>query len=222
MTEILDLLAQSPGIWALGLLVLCGLGLPPWSEEIIILGCGYFVAKGELLYEEALIWCWLGILLGDSLIYVLGRNVGERVYEWPLLRRHMGLKQRARFNRRFRREGTKAVFIARFIPGFRMVAYFVAGNLRMSYLRFLVLDSIGALLTVPISVWIGKVFSENLAQAIALIRKFEIPLAIFGGGVLAFMLWNSGRKRRLRLKHLINLRTRRLQKEHELGDSADD
>ncbi|PCH80798.1 MAG: hypothetical protein COB96_03100 [Planctomycetota bacterium] len=211
MELILDLLSQNPGLWAFGLLVLCGLGLPPWSEEIIILCSGYFVATGELDYEHAVGWCWLGILAGDSLIYILGRTVGERVYDWPLLSRHMGTKQRARFNRRFRNEGTKAVFIARFIPGFRMVAYFVAGNLRMNYFRFLVIDSIGAVLTVPISVWLGKVFYDNLDAGIGLIREFEIPLAIAGGLVLVFLLWNSGRRRRIRLRHLLNLRSRRHQ-----------
>ncbi len=209
MDLVLELLDQHPGLFALGLLLLCGLGLPPWSEEIIILGTGYFVANGALSFHEAIGWCFAGILAGDSIIYSLGSAVGERVYGWPLLRRHMGMKQRARFNRRFRAEGTKAVFLARFIPGYRMVAYFVAGNLGMPYWKFVFLDSIGAALTVPISVWLGKLFADNLNHALDLIHQFEVPLAISGGVILLLLLWQSGRQRQLRLRALLRLREQR-------------
>ncbi len=76
MDLVLELLDQHPGLFALGLLLLCGLGLPPWSEEIIILGTGYFVANGALSFHEASGWCFAGILAGDSIIYSLGSAVG--------------------------------------------------------------------------------------------------------------------------------------------------
>lgn len=212
MDAILSLLAQYPGPAAFGLLLLCGLGLPPWSEELVILGSGYYVAEGGLGYLQAVLWCWAGILAGDSIIYFLGRTAGERVYGWPVLRRHLGPKQRARFNRRFLLEGTQAVFLARFVPGFRMVAYLVAGNLGMRYWKFLLLDSIGALLTVPVSVWIGLYFAENLDQAKHFLRTWELPLIALGALVLAFVLWRSGWKRRNRLRELLRIRAQRLKK----------
>ncbi|MBC8329960.1 MAG: DedA family protein [Planctomycetes bacterium] len=220
MESILSLLEQFPGPAAFGLLLLCGLGLPPWSEELVILGSGYFVAQGGIHYYAAVAWCWAGILAGDSVIYFLGMTAGERVYNWPILRRHLGLKQRARFNRRFTREGTKAVFLARFIPGFRMVAYLVAGNLGMRYWKFLLLDSIGALLTVPVSVALGWYFAENLDQAGAILRAWEIPLMVLGGSIFALLLWRSGWKRRSRLRSLMHLRAQRRQKRSDR--SADD
>ena len=167
---------------------------------------GYFVAEGHLSLEIAVLWGWGGILVGDSFLFVLGKTVGERVYEWPILRKKMGLKQRAQFNRSFRRNGTKAVFLARFLPGYRLVAYFVAGNLGMRYWKFVLLDTIGAILTVPISIWIGSLFAENLDQAMALIRGFEIPLAIAAGLVLAGTLWYSKRRRRQKLEDLLRQR----------------
>ena len=44
MQSVLEVLSSAPGLWAFALLIACGLGLPPWSEEIVILGTGYFVA----------------------------------------------------------------------------------------------------------------------------------------------------------------------------------
>jgi len=191
--------------------VACGLGLPPWSEEIVILAAGHFVAEGHFSFLTALGACWVGILGGDTVIFLLGRYAGERVYKWPFLRHHMGPRNRHRFNRTFLNHGTKAVFLARFVPGFRMIAYFVAGNLRMPFWKFSLLDSLGAILTVLGLVSLGKVFSENLDAAVGLVHRFQIPLIV--GGVLmtaAAGWWISSRRRR-RLAALKRMRALRTQ-----------
>lgn len=202
METVLDLLASAPALATFGLLLLCGLGLPPWSEEIVILASGYFVAEGALSYGEAVGWCFAGILAGDSVIYLLGAWVGERVYHWPVLRSHMKARHRNKFNRLFFRHGTLAVFLARFLPGFRMVAYFVAGNLGMRYPKFLMLDSIGAALTVPISVYAGMVLAENIDKAQELFHKYQIPIAILGALALIVVLRVRRNRRIARLSEI--------------------
>lgn len=178
LETVLEVLASAPALATFGLLVLCGIGFPPWSEEIVLLAAGYFVAEGALTYPEAVGWCFTGILVGDSIIYLLGAWVGERVYHWPVLRSHMKARHRNKFNKLFFRHGTLAVFLARFLPGFRMVAYFVAGNLGMRYWKFLLLDSIGALLTVPISVYAGMKLAEHLDKAQELFHKYQVPILV--------------------------------------------
>jgi len=210
MEIILELLANNPGIWAFCLLVLCGLGLPPWSEEIIILGTGYFVAEGQLSLVQAMLWCWGGILAGDTVIYFLGNLVGERVYHWPILRRHLkSTHKRHKFNRLFIRHGTTAVFAARFLPGFRMLAYFVAGNLGMPYWKFVLLDSIGAALSVPISVYIGYSLASNLDVAIVMMHRYQIPLAILGVVVILGLIQRAGTRRKRKLGQLLQDRADR-------------
>lgn len=209
MDFLLDLLAQYPGPWAFGLLVACGLGLPPWSEEIVILGSGYFVAQGDLLYWQALGWCFGGILVGDTIIYTLGNRVGERLYRWPILRRHMTPRNQARFARAFAKYGTLAVFVARFVPGYRMMAYFMAGNLRMHYAKFLGLDAIGAVLTVPVSVWLGSFFADNLDSAARFLHEFQIPLFLLGGLFLAVFIWRKIKHRQDRFEAIRKRRRQR-------------
>ena len=34
MQSVLEVLSSAPGLWAFALLIACGLGLPPWAEEI--------------------------------------------------------------------------------------------------------------------------------------------------------------------------------------------
>jgi membrane protein DedA with SNARE-associated domain len=210
METILELLANHPGIWAFALLVLCGLGLPPWSEEIIILSTGYFVAEGDLTLVQAMLWCLAGILAGDSVIYLLGSLVGEKVYGWPIVSRHLkDPGRRHKFNRLFIRHGTSAVFAARFLPGFRMLAYFVVGNLGMPYWKFALLDGIGALLSVPISVYLGYKLAANLEGAMEIMHRYQIPLAILGVVLIFVLLRHAGTRRKQKLEQIQRERAQR-------------
>lgn len=209
METVLEVLASAPALATFGLLLLCGLGLPPWSEEIVILASGYFVAEGALTYNEAVFWCFAGILAGDSIIYALGAWVGERVYHWPVLRSHMKARHRHKFNRLFFKHGTLAVFLARFLPGFRMVAYFVAGNLGMRYWKFVLLDSVGAALTVPISVYAGFMLADNMDKAQELFHQYQIPIAVVGLGALVLLLRVRRNRRIARFEELQRERTAR-------------
>lgn len=221
METVLQLLARAPGLATFGLLVLCGLGLPPWSEELVILASGYFVAEGSLLYGEAVAWCFAGILAGDSIIYGLGAWVGEDVYRWPVLRRHMKARHRHKFNRLFIRHGTGAVFLARFLPGFRMVAYFVAGNLGMRYWKFVLLDALGAVVTVPVSVWLGYLLAENIDKAQELFHRYQIPIALVVGLAIVLALRLRRRHRVERLHSLHQQRAKRHAERDPARDEAD-
>lgn len=209
MEAVLDHMAQNPELWAFALLVACGLGLPPWSEELVILGSGYFVASGDLSYLAAVGWCWAGILAGDTIIFGLGRFAGDRVYKWPILKRHLRPARRRRFNSSFLQHGTKVVFFARFLPGVRMIAYLVAGILRMPYWKFALLDSIGAALTVPISVFLGWKFASNLDALLEIMHRYQWPLIVVGLLAGLFFVVRLGRARRERFLRILRMRKNR-------------
>lgn len=214
MDAILEHLASHPGLWVFGLLFACGLGLPPWSEELVILASGWAVAEGHLSYPAALLWCLAGILSGDSLLFAAGRLAGDRVEQWPLLRRAMRPKRRQRFNQQFLRYGTRVVFLARFVPGVRTLTYLVAGNLGMPWWKFLLLDIAGAAVTVPISVWLGWKFAANLDAVQTWMHRFQWPLGVVGAVLLAGLIVRFRRRRGARLAEL---RARRRQRRGENG-----
>jgi|FLOH01.1.fsa_nt_gi membrane protein DedA with SNARE-associated domain len=209
MDAVLEHMAQNPDLWAFMLLLACGLCLPPWSEELVILGSGYFVSTGDLGFLAAVFWCWGGILAGDSIIYLLGRFFGERVYGWPILRRHLKPARRQRFNASFLKNGTKVVFAARFVPGVRTVAYLVAGTLRMPYLKFVALDSLGAALTVPVSVFLGWKFAANLDYVLEIMHLFRVPLLILACVGVALLVYRLSMARKNRFLALIRRRKQR-------------
>lgn len=209
MEAVYEYMAQSPELWTFLLLVACGLGLPPWSEELVILTSGSFIALDGISFLGSVFWCWAGILAGDTIIFGLGRFAGDRAYSWPILKSHLRPARRRRFNSSFLKHGTKVVFFARFLPGVRMVAYLVAGNLRMPYWKFVTLDSIGAALTVPVSVWLGWKFAANLDYVLEKMHQYQWPLLILGLLVAAFIVVRLGRARKERFLRILRMRKKR-------------
>lgn len=184
------------------MLLLCGLGLPV-PEEVTLIGSGYlsYVAKingaTHPNWIVASFVCVFGILLGDSVVYGLGRRFGNAVLRLPLIRHELTPKRLAKFDKLFARYGDRAIFFSRFFMGVRLASYFVAGRQRMPYWKFLLLDLAGAVLSGPTSVAFGYFFGDNLHRALEWAHRSNwfllvAALAIVAGGV-AFARWRQRR-----------------------------
>lgn len=181
-------------------LMLCGLGLP-LPEEITLIGCGLLVSQGHVGFWEITGVCSAAILLGDSIPYWLGRRWGLAALKSKLVARVLHPERFAQLERKFADNGNWAVFTCRFLPGLRIPGYFVAGTLRMSYTRFLVLDSLGVIVSVPTSIWVAKIFFDKFGQhlegAAKAVSEFN-HLVLIGVAVvvLGIFLWKRMRRRR--------------------------
>ncbi len=112
------------------------------------------------------------MLLGDSLLYVLGRTTG-----WGLL----GVLCRLSLNpetcivksaESFYKKGRTALLVAKFIPGINTMAPPLAGSMRLPVLTFLVLDFGGSILYC-FAFWLpGFLFSEWLKTIVRGVQAF--------------------------------------------------
>ncbi len=175
------------------ILVACGLGVPLPEDISLILG-GFLAHKGAASLPLMMGVGFMGILVGDSLIFLAGRRLGSQVGRSPkgFLARVITPEKRARVEGLFALHGQKIVMIARFLPGVRAVTYFTAGSAGMSYWRFVFWDGLAALLSAPFFVWLGFHFGDKLDYAID--RMKEGQLVVFGSlavvGLAAF-LWRK-------------------------------
>src|SRR6185436_6946436 len=106
--------------------------------------------------------CAAAILIGDSLPFWLGRIYGMRALQIGWVRRMLHAERFAKLEERFRDHGNWTTFVFRFFPGVPIPGYFIAGTMRMSYPRFLLLDGLGVALSVPTSIWLGKLVSAEI------------------------------------------------------------
>jgi membrane protein DedA with SNARE-associated domain len=143
-------------------LVGAGAGLPV-PEEVTMVGSGYLYHQGEVQFLNIVATCWCATLVGDSIPFWLGRLLGERALGLPLVSRALHPERFALIEKRFAEHGNWAVFTCRFLPGVRMPGFFSAGTLRMSYLRFILIDALGACLMVPMYISLGSYFGKRIA-----------------------------------------------------------
>jgi len=167
------------------ILVACGLGLPI-PEDISIVASGVMVS-----YEVTSLWkaigvCMAGVLVGDSMIYWMGRLFGEKLFRVRFIARVLKpslIEKTARYSKIY---GGKVVFIARFLPGLRAPTYFFVGSTKKSFINFLFMDGLAAAISVPVWVYVGKVFGENLDALEKMIKRMKfgsLLLALFFVGI---------------------------------------
>ena len=189
----------------IGMLILCGVGLPVPEEPILIMAGAVVVGltsgghEPEIQLVRLTADCAIGILLGDLLCFHLGQKIGRRIFRFRFVRFIATRPRRVRAERFFQRYGPWSIFIARFFAGVRLVMYFSAGmSHRVSYLRFVLMDFLGVLVSVPISVYIGFVVYRELSDwqaAKAKLGTFHmvLVLAVVAGLVAWFVLARKNR-----------------------------
>lgn len=161
------------------LIILGGLGLP-FPEDLILLLAGQLSHSENLNVFYMILICFVAVIPTDYLLYFLGKKYGRAAWRARFVRRIMTPQRRVFVMNQFKKRGDIVVFIARFIGGFRAVTFVTAGILKMSTLRFLLLDISASLLSIPLFVlgayYLGQAFSEG-AREVA--HQITIYLMIF-------------------------------------------
>jgi membrane protein DedA with SNARE-associated domain len=200
---VLDFLGSASGLGAYGLvfgvLVACGLGLP-LPEDVALITGGYLAFLGHANLHVMLVVGFLGILVGDTIVFHLGRasrNAHGRQAPGGLLRRHVTPERLARVEAQFHRRGPLMVMIARFLPGVRAATYFVAGGARMTYPRFILCDGLAALISAPLFIYAGHHFGGEIGQVVEWAKEFHnwligAMVAAVGG----YFAWQLAQRRR--------------------------
>jgi membrane protein DedA with SNARE-associated domain len=197
-SEILEFVLENGPLAMFVILFLCGCGLP-LPEEIPLIASGVVVGFGKTDFWSASVACVAGILAGDALIFLVGRYVGTR-YPKSVFVRFINNPKIEGF---FAKHGKKTVFFARFFAGVRMGVYAYAGQHGMKFPRFIALDLLGALISGPTSIWLGKYAAERLgdtpekalAHAQELLHDYK-PLIVGGivlliAFIIGFAVWKT-------------------------------
>ncbi|HEU4569442.1 MAG TPA: DedA family protein [Gemmatimonadales bacterium] len=158
--------AQGTALWVvLGLLALVTL----LSEDLACVTAGVLVARGSLPLVPSIVVCYAGIVLGDQLLYLLGRSAGRALVTRIPFRWLVSADDLDRASAWFRQRGMRVVLTSRFLPGTRFPVYVTAGILRAGFVRFaLWLVAIGALWTpaVVLASYAAARRGRNLVEAL--------------------------------------------------------
>ncbi|MEB3302153.1 MAG: DedA family protein [Cyanobacteriota bacterium] len=165
--------------WGYGVIFLAMLlenaGVPLPGETVTLLG-GYAAGSGQLNVLGVMAAAAGGAMLGDNLGYWVGRRAG-----WDLILRvgrllRQSPEQLEQLRSQFLRHANASVLLGRFVAVLRVVAGPMAGAVGMPYSRFLLCNSVGAVL------WAGSMVS------LAWLGGRWIPFSQMVSGVIDFGL----------------------------------
>jgi membrane protein DedA with SNARE-associated domain len=153
------------------LLFMEAIGLPV-PGAIVLLAAGAAAATGVLQPGRSLLIAVVAMMMGDTLLYVIGRKTG-----WALLSVLCRLSLDPencilRSAESFYQRGRTALVVAKFLPGINTMAPPLSGSMRMRPLTFLSLDLCGATLYTSAFWGTGFLFSEVLKKIVVGIRAF--------------------------------------------------
>jgi membrane protein DedA with SNARE-associated domain/rhodanese-related sulfurtransferase len=197
VTQHLVLLISQYGLLLVGANVLLDqIGLPvPAMPTLIVAGAlaaGGSIALGSLFGVSV-----LACLLPDCGWFLVGQVYGIRVLK-TLCR--ISLEPDSCVSQtqsRFERWGINSLVIAKFIPGLAIIAPPLAGALRISWLRFILLSIAGAMLWVGCGLAAGMLFKAQIAALLIHLDRIGGVTGMLIAGLLAgyvgFKWWERWR-----------------------------
>jgi len=188
------------------LLLVCGIGLP-LPEDLVLIVAGMLAQDDGRSWISTACLMYLGVMMGDSIIFMLGRHFGQRLLAWEVTHHLFPPRKQAKVSHLFQRFGSIVLLIARFLPGLRAPIFSSAGAMRMGFLKFLLADGAAALLSVPLFVWFGHwlwaKFDEDIKElnaALSQTHRYSIwvAVALILGVLLFGWIYSRSRKSRRR------------------------
>lgn len=137
----------------------------PFPSAAILLAAGVLVQQGHLGLTGAIVFGFLGAIIGNQIGYWAGYQAGRPfVLKWG---RHVKLtRERLEWvERLFARHGGKAVFAGRFFSVSRVVEALVAGTSRMHWGMFVFYSVLSGAVWATAVVLLGYFFGQSWSAA---------------------------------------------------------
>lgn len=182
-------------------LIACGFGIPIPEDITLIAGgviCALSIGTGHPLAPDTMVVVsLLGVLIGDGTMFMLGRKLGPKITRVPGLRQIITIDTYAKIQEKAHRYGDKILFIARFLPGLRAPIFVTAGiSHRVPLWKFLAMDGLASLVSVPIWVYLGYIFANDLNRVLSFAKQFQVAIiSIIVLAVIVFVVFKLIRKK---------------------------
>jgi membrane protein DedA with SNARE-associated domain len=197
LQQLIRIFAENGYIAVFIALMICGAGLP-LPEDITLVAGGVIAGLGYANVHAMFALAMFGVLLGDAAIFMLGHHYGARILQWRFVARVLTPERYVKVQEKFDRYGNRMLFFARFLPGMRTTVYLTAGTThRVSFLRFLLIDTLAALISVPFWVYLGFFGADNHEWLVKWMHRGQSSLWVLVGIVLltGLVLWWRHRRR---------------------------
>ena len=179
-------------------LVATGMGFPMPEELPVVVGGALAGHRPDITpWYFMLPVCIAGVIVGDAVLYTVGRLWGPRLVQYGWVKRRLLPPERlAKIEHNFQVYGVKLLLFARLTPGVRAPVFLTAGLTRLSVARFLLADSIYAVPGVSALFFLGWWFGDSMIDFVKgpVEQLKSIILIIVIAAVIGYLVYRALRK----------------------------
>lgn len=169
----------------------------PIPEDLPLVIAGVLVQRGSADLPLAFLVCYVSILLGDLLIFAIGRRFGSALFSKPWVQKRMSPSRVRRMKLNLEKRSLLMIFLARHLFYMRTITFLTCGAVKMRVERFLLADACAALVSVPIMLAIGYFAAEHFELALKHLKKVEYVSAALGLIVIAYLIYRYKNKKNI-------------------------
>ncbi len=178
--SILELAGQPWVYAAVGGLAIFDAFIPPLPSDSVIVALAA-LGNGINLWWLGIVG-WIGGILGDSMLFTIGRRVGTDRFRWQ--RTPRTARGIAWATREVRKRGGVVILTSRYVPIGRVAVMLTCGTSGMSWRRFLAFDTVACAAWSGWAVLIGTVAGELLGGRPLLAAFVGVIVALSLGFVI--------------------------------------
>jgi len=156
------------------------------SEDLTCVAVGVMVAAGRISFLLGTSSCFLGIFVGDLLLFVAGRFLGRPAVKRAPLKWLIQEQDVRRSSAWFSHQGLKVIIASRFLPGTRLPTYFAAGLLNTSLWKFVLYFFLASAAWTPLLVGLATSLGGGVISS-ALLQGHDLLLRLLLGVGAAYL-----------------------------------
>jgi membrane protein DedA with SNARE-associated domain len=221
MTHTIDFVVRH-GYALLFFWILAEQGALPIPSVPLLLACGALAKDGRLAAHWIVLTGLAACLIPDNVWFMLGRRRGAKVLRFVC---RVSLEPDSCVRRTetvFLRYGIRSLLVAKFVPGLNAVSAPLAAISGVGHARFLVFDTLGALIWIGAYTGLGYIFSGELDKVGDYAARMGSWVGVLAVGLLAAWIgWKFAQRRRfLRKLAIARIAPEELKRKLEAGEDV--
>ncbi|RIL08559.1 MAG: hypothetical protein DCC75_08565 [Proteobacteria bacterium] len=179
------------------LLVAGALGFPMPEDVPLVLG-GVLAQMGKVKLGPVAVVCYTAIVLGDLIIYSIGRWLGPAIFQKEWFKERFSSSRIRRVKFRLEKRSLLMILLARHLFYIRTLTFLTCGAVRMNFYRFLIADACAALISMPIMLGLGYLAAEHLDllfKYLATAKHWSLAIVIVAFGCYLYVRYRRLKRR---------------------------
>lgn len=146
----------------------------PIPEDIPLLLSGVLLHRGNCHLTSTFLTCYFGILIGDIIVFSIGRKIGRSARSRGWLNLKISPETIEKTKKALEKRSFITILLARHLFYLRTVTFLTCGALKMSYKSFIISDAFAALISSTFMLSFGFMFAEHYDKIIGIFSTAKI------------------------------------------------